>query len=288
VAQTEGKCGAVVGVFDGVHRGHAYLFAQLREACRERRLRPVAITFAEHPLRLIAPTKVPQLLASRRETFAAIEACGVEPLVLTFDEELRRLTAREFMAMIRRRYGVELLMLGFNNRIGCDAGLSAADYRRLGEEEGVEVMVAAPYPDAEVSSSLLRQLIREGQVDRAAALLGRAPAVEGRVVSGRRLGRTIGFPTANVEPDPAVVIPGSGVYAARALNRMAVVNIGMRPTVEGHHLTIEAHIDDFSGDLYGSHLRLEFLRKLRDEQCFSSVEQLRQAIANDLSEARKR
>ena len=280
--------GSVVGVFDGVHRGHVYLLHTLRSLCAERALEPVALTFAQHPLQLIDPKRVPPLLAERSRSFELIAAEGVTPVVLDFDAQLRALTARQFMAHIRDRYGVTLLMLGFNNRIGSDGPHSPEQYRLIGEREGVEVVIAPPYPDEAVSSSMIRKLIIEGSVEQAGRLLGRRPELCGTVVSGRRLGRTIGFPTANLDVSrEPMAVPSAGVYAARALNRVAVVNIGSRPTVEGHHKTIEVHIDDFSGNLYGSTLQVELLRKLRNEQRFPSLDALRAAIQADLIAARR-
>lgn len=274
---------AVTGTFDGVHLGHRFLLEGLRSRAAERGLQPLALTFTDHPLALMAPDRVPAELTSGAKRRALLEAEGVEVEMLEFNEELRAMTAEEFLGMLNRRYGVELFLLGFNNRIGSDrAGAEALAGRKIG---GVEVVAALEHPDMVVSSSRIRGALAEGDVEAAARMLGRPYALDGTVVSGRQLGRTIGFPTANIEPSPRAAIPAVGVYAGRMLGHKAVVNVGRRPTVEGRNdapLSIEAHLLDFSGDLYGRTVELEFTRRLRGEKKFASLEELKSAIRKDV------
>lgn len=275
---------AAVGTFDGVHLGHAFLLAKLKEAARERGLRPVAVTFDRHPLSVIAPEAAPKLLtADPSVRDRLLRAHGVDVVTLPFTDSLRQMTGSEFVAMLRRDYGVGALMLGFNNHLGSDRSTAP-------EAEGVEIVRCPEYPHGQsVSSSAIRALIEGGDVETASKLLGHTFTIAGPVGHGKQLGRKLGFPTANVEVSTLQLLPPSGVYAATALGRPAVVNIGHRPTVDaaGAPLTVEAHITDFSGNLYGQHLELNLLRRLRPEQRFDSLDDLRQAIASDIINSRQ-
>lgn len=275
---------AVTGTFDGVHRGHRFLIDTLKREAKLRGLQPLAITFSCHPLALIAPEKEPACLTTVDER---IKHMGVDVEVLDFDDNLRAMTAEEFLAMLRKKYGVTLFLLGFNNTIGSD---------RLGAERlagrtvcGVEVIAADAHPALPVSSSAIRTALADGKITDANRMLGRPYALTGTVAHGKQLGRTIGFPTANIVTDSKVVIPAPGVYAGRVDEHMAVINIGRRPTVDlpDAPLSIEVHLLDFSGDLYGKTLTVEFIARLRDERKFGSLEELKDAIAADVMEARK-
>jgi riboflavin kinase/FMN adenylyltransferase len=283
---------AAIGMFDGVHLGHRHLLQQLKAAAAERRLAPMAVTFGAHPLATIAPQRAPLLLMSAEERLQRLSAIGVEVLALDFTPELSALTAREFMTMMHERHGVDMLMLGFNNRIGHDRLGSLSDYQAAGREVGVEVLGAEELTQPQgISSSAIRRLLSEGRVSEAAEMLGRPYALQGTVVIGRQLGRTIGFPTANISVEPAdMLIPECGVYAGTACGHSAVINIGHRPTVDHSAdaaLSIEVHLLDFSADLYGSQLRVEFAQRLRSERKFSSTQELRSAIAADAAHVRK-
>lgn len=279
---------AVTGTFDGVHRGHRFLLERLCHEAEARGLQPLAVTFSAHPLSVINPSAVPLQLCSVGERCERLRRLGVGVEVLDFDEHLRSMTAAQFLAMLRERYGVSLFLLGFNNTIGSD---------RLGAPElagrvvsGVKVLAASEHPALPVSSSAIRNALQQGDITAANRMLGRPYALSGTVVTGRQLGRTIGFPTANLEPDESAAIPAPGVYVAMVGDHVAVVNIGRRPTVEGRYdapLSIEAHILDFSGDLYGRQLTVEFLARLRGEKKFSSIDELKSAIAADVAHARE-
>lgn len=289
---------AAVGTWDGVHLGHRHLLAHLIDEGRRRGLAPTAVTFATHPLATVRPERVPRLICSLEERVSRLHDAGVtDVVVLTFDEQLRRLTAREFLEMLRRDYGVRAVMLGFNNSFGSDRLNGFDAYRRAGAEAGVEVLCAPEWCAGEehVSSSVVRHLIAEGAVDHAAALLSRPVTISGTVVGGKQVGRTIGFPTANLEVSATAAIPGPGVYAADATlpggeRHRAIVNIGHRPTVDHSpdaRQTIEAHLLDFNGDLYGLTLSLGFLRRLRSEQRFPTLAALRSQLKQDAAAARQ-
>ena len=278
---------ATIGTFDGVHRGHLDVIGQLERRASEEGLEPVVVTFDRHPLEVVAPERVPSLLTTAAERLHLLGATGVEVSVYSFTRELMGLTAREWLARLRRDLGVTLLLMGHDHTFGCDGKqLTLTDFQRIGAEEGVRVERATALPG--VSSSRIRALLAEGNVEEAALLLGRPFSREGEVVHGRAIGRTIHFPTANILPAPGLLTPRAGVYAALArvdadLPRPALVNIGRRPTVESNgHITIETHIPGFSGDLYGRHLRIEFQRFIREEVKFDSLDSLSTQIALDL------
>lgn len=277
---------AAIGTFDGVHTGHAAVLQTLREVAAERDLTPVAITFDRHPLSLIAPQRAPLAITTLRKKEELLENAGVKPIILPFDEKLRRTTAKDWMQMIHDDLGVEALVVGYDNTFGSDGvSLSLSDYRRIGEEVGIDVTEAPYVPD--VSSSAVRKNIKAGNVEQAWEMLGRRFVLPGLVVEGNKLGRTIGFPTANVLPEPGIIVPGNGVYIATATlpdgrKLPTMVNIGTRPTVRrGNALTVEAHILDWKGDLYGQPIRLAFYKRLRDEIQFNSIDDLRRQLEKD-------
>lgn len=282
--------GATIGMFDGVHLGHQYLISKLKEHCDE----AVAVTFTNHPLWVIKGERVPRLLSTPAEKSRMLGALSVRPVLLPFDEQLRYMTAEEFIRLLAREHGIDRLVLGFNNSIGSDRR-TAADDNALCNATGVEIIRASELPgEVKVNSSAIREMVAVGDVKQAATLLGRNYTLHGTVVHGKKLGRTIGFPTANIEADSTdKLIPANGVYAADAITTdghayRAVVNIGHRPTVDptSAPVTIEAHLDGFTGSLYDQHLTLHFLDRLRGERRFSGLDELKAAISNDLNRAR--
>lgn len=277
-------------MFDGVHLGHQYLISQLKEHCDE----AVAVTFTNHPLWVIKGEREPRLLSTPAEKSRMLGALSVRPVLLPFDEQLRHMTAEEFIRLLAREHGIDLLVLGFNNSIGSDRRTSDDD-SALSNATGVEIIRASELPgDVKVNSSAIREMVAAGDVKQAATLLGRNYTLHGTVVHGKKLGRTIGFPTANIEADSTdKLIPANGVYAADAITTdghayRAVVNIGHRPTVDNPSatVTIEAHLDGFTGSLYDQPLTLHFLDRLRGERKFSGLDELKAAISNDLNRTR--
>lgn len=281
-----------VGNFDGVHRGHAHLINLLKVEAASRGLAPAVITFPRHPLALISPNSVPASLSSPDLRRALLEQLDVEVLMLDFTPEFRAMTAEKFLAYISERFQVKMMLMGFNNHIGSDR-LNALDpnLRAAAARARIEIVTASELDDEGVSSSAVRAALAAGNVEKSAHLLGRPYALEGRVVHGRQLGRTIGFPTANISPEQGVAIPSAGVYLCTVSGHRAVVNIGNRPTVDRRTdapLSVEAHLLDFSGDLYDRKLTLEFHSRLRDEKRFESLDELKSAIARDVKMAYER
>lgn len=291
---------AAVGMYDGVHRGHRFLIDYVCRMGEERGLTPCAVTFDSHPLTKVRPECAPAMLQTAEAKFRMLQGAGAaDVIVLDFDEKLRHMSAKEFLQMLKRRWSIDTLVLGFNNGFGHDRPSTLSQYREIGQKVGVEVISAPEFraADAQVSSSVIRQLVRDGNVTQAAALLGRRYDISGTVVHGKRLGRSLGFPTANIEPDASkpTLLPGNGVYAAVGVladgrRCGAVVNIGCRPTVDNSinaRVSIEANLLDYMGDLYGQRMTLEFVKRLRDEQKFDNLQQLKEAIKTDAAAARE-
>ena len=288
---------AVVGMFDGLHAGHRFLLEQLQSEGVDRGLHPLAVTFANHPLEIIAPGRAPLLLSTPDEKSSLFAETGVEAEIIPFDDSLRLTSASDFLHMLARRYNVQAMMLGFNNRFGHDAPRDFDTYRRLALSHGIELLQAPELTigDGHISSSAIRVLLAcEGDAGTAATMLTRPYSLAGIVAGGRQIGRTIGFPTANISlGDARKLIPKTGVYAAVATcrNGMAypsVVNIGHRPTVEksaAAPLSVEAHLIGFDGDLYGQQLGLGFIARIRPEQRFPDLEALRCQIEDDVNTA---
>jgi riboflavin kinase / FMN adenylyltransferase len=265
-----------VGTFDGVHLGHR----RVLEAALAAGLTPTLVTFDPHP-RIALGYEV-QLLSSLERRLELIGELGVEEaLVVEFDLELARLEPEEFADAVLRPIGVKVVVAGANFRFGRARSGDLALLEQLGFD-------ARPVPLLEgVSSSRIRDLVRAGDVDQAAGLLGRPPEVEGTVVAGEARGGTLGFPTANLRLDPQLLVPAYGIYAGAADGHRAAISIGTNPHYGGEERRIEAHLLDFQGELYGRRLVLQLWRRLRDEEAFTSEEELVAQIAKDVEETRE-
>lgn len=281
-----------VGTFDGVHRGHDEVLRALQREASRRGMEPMVITFDNHPLQVVAPERAPKQLMPAADKMKALSRYGVQTRLLHFDRELCGMTAAEWLARLHDRYDVRALVLGHDNTFGSDGRhLTHADYHIIGHDAGVLVLDAPVLPG--ISSSAIRHALTEGNVEAAASMLGRQYEVSGRVAHGRALGRTIGFPTANLDIDPARQLPARGVYAVDVLGlpdsttRRGVLNIGCRPTVGGDAPSVECHVIDYDGNLYGNELTVRFLRRLRDERRFAGLDELKEAIGCDVAIARE-
>ncbi len=288
-----------VGMFDGVHEGHRALLRSLLDRARTTGLTPSVATFRNHPRRIVRPGERVTMLSALDERLRKLSECGVEDVVLLdFDERLRKLSAVEFISCLHSDYAVDAIVMGFNNRFGHDLPEHVSDYRTLAAPLGVEVYGAGEYRVAgtpAVSSSTVRRLLAACDVESAATILGHPYRLDGRVVHGKELGRTIGFPTANIVPaDPASVIPGNGVYAVTVTlpdgtARPGMMNIGHRPTVDSPDSvpSLEVNIFDFDGDIYDKPVTVSFIAFLRHEIAFPSVEALRRRLEADRESVRK-
>ena len=286
---------ATIGFFDGVHIGHCHLINMLKKVARERGVEACVITFDRHPRQVVQPEWCPEMLTSLEEKTQLLEATGIDRCeVLHFDREMANQSAHDFMLhTLKEKLGVSILVTGYDNRFGHNRSEGFEDYVRYGKEIGIEVIKGEELTDGSnnVSSSSIRRMLKEGRIEDATRCLGREYQLTGTVVGGEHIGRTIGFPTANIRPnDSSKLIPANGVYAvdvwsqAGDINReRAMLNIGTRPTFNGTATTIEVHIPHFAGNLYGSTLSIAFLRKIREERKFDSPEALVEQLNKDLN-----
>jgi riboflavin kinase/FMN adenylyltransferase len=287
-------CVATIGNYDGVHRGHQHMLAALRARAEQHRVPSVVITMEPTPREYFEGDAAPPRLMRLREKIEALARYGVDRLlVLRFDERLRRISAAEVVdRLFVGGLGVRHIVVGHDfhfarNREGNVDTLRAAGARHgFGVDEVGRFLI-----DGErVSSSLVREALGRGDLDRAAVLLGRPYRMTGRVRRGQQLGRKLGFPTANLALHRKVV-PLWGIYAVRAsgaglVNHPAVVSLGTRPTVNGTDPLLEVHLFDFDGDLYGQYLDVDFVARLRDEQKFESLDALVAQMHRDAAAAR--
>jgi riboflavin kinase/FMN adenylyltransferase len=284
-----------IGNFDGAHAGHASLIRELVRQARQTHGGPaVALTFVPHPLEVLRPGTRVELLTTPADRAAYLIELGADVVLnLRATEELFRLPPRAFFdRVVRDRLGARGMVEGTNFRFGHDREGDVELLAALCGEASIPLSVVSPLflDGAEVSSSRIRAELQRGDVARAAALLGRPYCLRGTVVAGQRRGRTIGFPTANLE-GVATVVPGGGVYAARARTAAgdlcpAAVNIGPNPTFADEAQKIEVHLIGFSGDLYGQELQVEFLARLRDTRPFAGAAELVEQLRRDVEQVR--
>ncbi len=284
------------GFFDGVHKGHRLVIDTLLSEAHRRGEQSVVVTFWPHPRIILGKDGDSfRLLESRRGREAMLLGLGIDRLeTVEFSRDFASLSALDYIRMLRDGYGCTELVLGYDTRFGSEQA-GPEDIARLARTEGLDAIIApAVYmPDTEIpiSSTLVRSALEEGDARLAAELLGRPYSLEGAVVEGNHLGRTIGFPTANMAlEDPMLLIPRSGVYETRVALDGAVftglTNIGTRPTVGGNTLTVETHILDFDEMIYGRSISVSFIDRIRDERRFPSLDALRAQLQDDAGQIR--
>ncbi|MCX8025229.1 MAG: bifunctional riboflavin kinase/FAD synthetase [Thermanaerothrix sp.] len=285
-----------IGTFDGVHKGHQALIRTLVEGAHQNHQPAVVVTFYPHPAIILGKSPFPGYLTSPEERARYLGALGVDWVVtLTFDHTVANLSAQDFMHQLATHLGIRYLVIGYDFALGRGREGNPERLRAIGQQLGYEVILAQPVQDGEqpISSSQIRHLIQQGDLETASQWLGRLYAIEGSVVRGDGRGRVLGFPTANLSYWPEKLLPANGVYATWAWvgneRLAAVTNLGVRPTFASplHYRFLEAHILDFNGDLYQQTLTLEFVARLRPEQRFSSLEDLKAQIQKDIRTARE-
>jgi len=289
-------CVVTIGTFDGVHVGHLAMIQRLREQARRLGQPATLVTFEPTPREYLDPEHAPARLTRLTERLPLFAEAGVERcVVLRFDEHLRTVRGPEFVErLLDRRLGVRAVVVGHDFKFGFRGETDVEALRSSGPAHGFEVDVLAPVliEGERVSSTGVRQALARGELDQAARLLGRRYAMCGRVVAGERLGRTLGYPTANLRLQRRVS-PLAGIFAVRVHGvtggqaRDAVASLGTRPTVNGSELLLEVHVFDFDGDLYGRRLTVEFVRHLRHEERFESLEALVEQMHEDSRQARE-
>jgi riboflavin kinase/FMN adenylyltransferase len=285
---------ATTGFFDGVHLGHRLVIERLVSLARERGDESLVVTFWPHPRAVLQDgARELRLLNSLEEKKELLRCLGVDRVeVLDFTRSFAALTAEQYLReILRDRFGVTTLLMGYDNRLGSDR-LTADTLKPIAGGIGMELRELLPLSfrpseaSGEISSTQIRTALENGDIVSAAEMLGYGYSLKGVVVAGNRLGRTIGFPTANMKLyEPLKLVPGRGVYAVEAevlgKKYRGMTNIGLRPTVGGSFTTIETHILDFDEDIYGLPLRITFLRRLRDEVHFPSLEALKDQLEKD-------
>ena len=281
---------ATIGMFDGVHRGHQFVLQHVAAEAQRRGLQSMAITFDK---------QTGSMLTTLDEKCQLIKQQGIHRVeVLTFDDALRQMTVRQFMQQVlKERLNVKVLLTGYDNRFGHNRVEGFDDYVRYGLEMGIDVKGLPPAPSGEksiVSSSLIRELLLSGQVAEAAQCLGRHYTLKGRVAHGEHIGTSMGFPTANIEPDNSLqLIPAPGAYAVSvrlddtAEQLQGMMNIGTRPTFNGQQTTLEVNILHFNENLYGRQMSVSFVERLRDEQRFDTMKALKEQLQRDVVQTEK-
>ena len=283
-----------LGNFDGVHLGHQEILRRAVERARGLGAAAVVLTFEPHPLAVLFPDRAPTLIQPLHDRLALLAGLGVDVVVLQrFTRAFAGLAPEDFVRdFLLRHLELRHVVVGYNVNFGRDRAGSGETLRALGPRHGFGVDVVGPVVAGgeQVSSTRLREVLGAGDMRRARLLLGRAHALRGRVVVGDRRGRTLGFPTANLNVKPRLLVPPDGVYAITTTidgrRWPGVLNIGVRPTFGGRRRTIEAHLLDFSGDIYGRWLVVELIERLRGEIAFAGPDALRAQIGADVARAR--
>ena len=285
-------CVATIGFFDGVHRGHQFLIRHLVETARQDGLASTVITFDEHPRKVLQSDYQPEMLSTLDSKLLLLSKTEVDnAVVLHFDRQMAALSAREFMQQVLHDHlNVKKLFIGYDHRFGHNRADTFDDYVRYGEEMGIEVIKneAFQIDGINISSSMIRSFLKEGEIEMANQCLGYPYTIIGKVVNGYHEGRKLGFPTANLDMSHfGQLIPAPGVYAVNARMENTVVwkhgmmNIGTRPTFNGKGITLETHIFNFDGDIYDQLLLVSFVKRIRGEQKFDGPEELALQLKED-------
>jgi len=284
----------VLGVFDGVHRGHRVLLSAVREAAAARGARPVALVFDPPPIEVIRPGQRVERLAPLSENLVRIQEAGVEPLALRFDASVRDLPPEAFLEALSPGFRTAAIVMTADTAFGRDRAGTPSRLTEIGAKSGFEVVLVDPeLDDGPISSTRIRRALADGDIPAATRLLGRRPSLSGEVVRGDGRGQSLGFPTANLAFKYRPALPALGIYAGLAgtagapVATGALVSVGRRPTFhDDGDVVVEAHLLDWSGELYGQHLRIELVGRLRDERRFESAAELTAQMRRDEAAAR--
>jgi riboflavin kinase/FMN adenylyltransferase len=284
-----GETAATIGFFDGVHSGHRFLIEQLKKIAKSKGIPAAVITFQEHPQSVLHPASKPDLLTFSDEKLNYLASTGIDIcFLMDFTKELSQLDAETFIEKIlHEKLNIKYLLIGYNHRFGKNREAGFEEYLKYGAAYGISVVRAEELEGIHVSSTAIRKQLYAGNVEEANRMLSYNYALTGIVIPGNKLGREIGFPTANLQIiNEEKVIPGKGIYAAWVYigreKYLGMAYIGTRPTVvSGGEQRVEVHILDFSGDLYGQTLKLEFLAFVREDKFFGSLTELKNQMLID-------
>ena len=283
-----------IGTFDGVHLGHRHLVRSLTEAAQRQGLTPIVLTFKNSPRSVLNPAAQLSYITDLETRLSLLHQPGIDRVVpVEFTRELSQLSAAEFVDALSKELGMKGLVVGPDFALGHRRQGDVATLREMGKTAGfwVETVNNFSLDDAPVKSSAIRELLGQGQVERVKRMLDRPFSLAGEVETGDRRGRELGFPTANLAPKPSMAVPGDGIYATWAIvdgvRYQGATSIGVRPTFGGGgDRRVETFLLDFSGDLYGKRMTLEFEQRLRGELAFSSVDALVQQMKQDVEQSR--
>ena len=284
---------ATIGFFDGVHSGHCFVAEQLKNIAKSNNTSSLILTFGTHPRKILQPDFQPKLLTTLPERIKLLENTGVDAcVVLDFTSDMAKMSAYDFMKkVLKKQYNVGALLVGYDHRFGQNRRKTFADYVEYGKILGIELTLLEYFSSNETeqisSSSEIRKALQDGRIEQANNMLGYDYFFEGKVVDGFKLGRKIGFPTANLQIcDAEKLLPASGVYAVSVFfdgkTHLGMLNIGNRPTVEnGSLMSIEVHIFDFDRDIYKQTIEVRIIYKIRNEKKFDTIDQLIRQLEED-------
>jgi len=287
----QGETLLTIGVFDGVHAGHRYLLEKLKQRSAEKNLLSGVVTFNPHPQSVLYPRNQLPGLSNLEDRVRAFQELGIKIVaVLTFTAQVAQLSARDFMSLVKKQLRMRGIMVGPDFALGLNREGNIDLLRAMGREMEFSVEVIPSYiiNGEVVSSTLIRRVLAQGDMRKVEGLMGRYFQLVGKVITSDKRGRILGFPTANLDIKPQQALPGNGIYATIAQvdgeQFYSATNIGIRPTFGEGEKTVETHLLNYKGDLYGKDMRLEFVQKLRDEQRFLSSEELKAQIERDVRE----
>ena len=277
-----------LGSFDGLHKGHLTLIDELLKICKEKNSQSMVYTFENHPLTIINKSSIPKIIMSNKEKISVLEDLGVDIVCLyKFDLEMMTMEPEEFIIFLLKKFNTKGFVIGFNYRFGYKNKGDIKFLEKLSKKYNFELIVKKAYKsDGKiVSSSSIRELISKGSIELANDLLTRNFTLDGKIVGGKKLGRTIGFPTANLEVDKKVALPKIGVYYTNTeiegVLFKSITSVGNNPTVNGNSTTVETYILNFSKDIYNKNISVHFIEWIRGEKKFDSLENLKKQLEKD-------
>jgi riboflavin kinase/FMN adenylyltransferase len=282
-----------IGVFDGVHIGHKYLISQLKEHARQQNLLSGVITFRQHPQEVLSPQNKLPFLTDLSQRANLLKEAGIEVIIiLSFTLELAKLSARQFLSLLKKYARMRGLILGYDFALGRNKEGNTEALRVLGQEMGFNVIVVPPImiDGKVVSSTAIRNALAEGDMKRVQTLIERPFSLHGHIISGTGRGMELGFPTANLDIDPEQALPAEGVYATWTYidgkSYQSVTNIGKRPTFGDGERTVEVYLIDYNSNLYEHEIKIDIIKRLRGEKKFNTVEELKKQITKDIEQGR--